>query len=127
MTAKFTFIPPAQNTIIRPLAQAVCIVQGGNPVKYIDTADHKEKEINLNNLYFVDVKTTINGRKTTLDGRTLAFQVRHGKSLQLHVDINDVDIVISKETSVEKAMAQFQKKLAVQQRLMDSKIRASRD
>ena len=124
---KFTFEPVAQNTIIRPLAQAVCIVQGGKPVRYIDTADHKEKEISYNNLYFVDIKTTINGRKTILDGRTLALWARHGKPIRLHVAINDVDVIVSKETTVEKAMAQFQEKYALQQRLerlKEAKIRA---
>ena len=122
MAEKFIFIPVAQNTIIHPLAQAVCIVQGGKPVRYIDTADHKEKEINPNNLYFINIKTTINDRKTNIDGRTLAFQVKHGKPIQLHVEINDIDVVVSKETTVNEAMNQFRRKLALQKRLMSTRM-----
>ena len=40
------FDPVAQNTIVRPMAQAVCLAQGGKPVEYVDTSDQKKKVIN---------------------------------------------------------------------------------
>ena len=33
------FEPVAQNTIVRPMAQAISLARGGEMVEYIDTAD----------------------------------------------------------------------------------------
>ena len=109
MTMKFIFSPVAQNTIIRPLAEAVCMVQGGQPVKYIDTADHKEKQITLQDLSFLSVDVRVNRRAMSMNGDQVAFQARH-KPIQIQVDINDIPVIISNKTTVEAAMAQYRRK-----------------
>ena len=38
----FIFRPVAQNTIIRPLAEAVCMMHGGEETPYVDPTDKKE-------------------------------------------------------------------------------------
>ena len=122
MTLKFIFTPVAQNTIIRPLAEAVCMARGGVPVEYTDTADHKEKKITPESLYFLTLQTSVNGRKTNIDGRTVAFQASY-KPVQIQVNVNDVFVMISPKTTVAGAMAQYQKKWRLQSRLLSQHIR----
>ena len=42
MSSTLIFDPVAQNTIIRPLAEAVCITHVGRMTTYIDIADRKK-------------------------------------------------------------------------------------
>ena len=109
MTLKFVFKPVAQNTIIRPLAEAVCMARGGACVKYTDTADHKEKPVCSENLYSLTLQMKINGSERNIDGRTVAFQAGY-KPVEIHVKINDLTVVISPKTTVVEAMAQYREK-----------------
>ena len=120
--SKFIFTPCAQNTIIRPIAQAICMAQGGKPVEYVDTADHKTKRITLEDLHFVNLQTSVNGRKVNIDGRMVAFQAQYNPA-QIQVNINDVAVMISPKTTVVEAMVQFKRKLHLQNRLLEQKIR----
>jgi len=109
----FIFEPAAQNTVIRPMAQAVCITHGGETTSYIGTADHKEKVITLSDLRHLMLHTTIKGQKLTLDGYEVASMARH-TPLRVRVDVNDVQILVSKETSVTQAMSNFHRKITTQ-------------
>lgn len=109
MTLKFVFKPVAQNTIIRPLAAAVSMARGGACVKYTDTADHKEKVVYSEDLYSLTLQTKINGHERNIDGRTVAFQAAY-KPAEIHVEINDLTVVVSPKTTVVSAMAQYREK-----------------
>ena len=121
MSLKFIFTPVAQNTIIRPMAEAVCMVRGGETVTYVDTADHKEKKITSENLYFLTLQTSVNGKKVDIDGRTVAFQASH-KPAQIQVNVNDVTVMISPKTTVAEAMAQYKRKWRLQSHLLNQNI-----
>jgi len=129
---KVIFEPAAQNTIIRPMAQAVCIAQGGKDVDYIDTADHKKKTVGLENLSFLTVQARINKRDFNLNAYDVAMKAKHEPVL-VQVNVNDVKVLVSPTTTVEQAMAQFHKKLKENQQKMDMlyakacKLRASQN
>lgn len=106
----FVFTPVAQNTIIRPLAQAVCMVRGGETVEYTDTADHQKKTIDSADLYFLNLETKINGRKVDIDGTTVSFQARY-KPARIRVNVNDVVVIVSRKTTVQSAMDQYKRKM----------------
>ena len=42
---RFIFRPVAQNTIIRPMAQAVCLMHGGKETKYVDEDVEKRESL----------------------------------------------------------------------------------
>ena len=112
---KVIFEPVAQNTIIRPIAQAVCLAHGGQLVDYTDTSDHKRKSIDVRDLYFLRLQTTINKRKVDIDAAQIALKAEH-EPILVQVNINDVQVLISQTTTVEQAMIQFYKKLKQQQK-----------
>ena len=109
MTIQFTFKPVAQNTIIRPLAQAVCIMHGGKKTDYIDPTDKQKKSITPKDLWTISLEITKNGKPVTIDGGLAAFQALH-YSAEMKVEINDIPVVITPDTTVTEAMAQFRKK-----------------
>lgn len=105
------FDPPAQNTIIRPLAEAVCISHGGEPTFYVDTSDHKTKVIALEWLHFLTLQTQIDGAGKRIDGYKAALLARHNP-LEIQVNINDIPVLISPKTTVTQAMNQYHRKYA---------------
>ena len=111
MTNQFIFTPVAQNTIIRPLAQAVCIVNGGQETPYVDTADKKDKRITLDNLFWVSLEMTVDGQKKIIDGYQAAFLARH-QPIKIQVNVNDIPVMISPKTTVTQAMNQYKRKYA---------------
>ena len=113
MPQNFIFRPCAQSTIIRPLAEAICMVHGGRPVKYTDPQDNKEKVIGLNQLFWINLETKLNGEEKNIDGRQVAFWARHNGPIQLQVDINDIAVEISAKTTLKQAMAQYQQKYKI--------------
>lgn len=112
---KVIFEPVAQSTIIRPMAQAVCIAHGGQSVDYIDTMDHKQKSIDLHDLHFLTLQAIVNRRKVNIDGYQMAMKAKHEPVL-VQVNANDVQVFISPNTTVEQAMIQFYKKLKLNQK-----------
>jgi len=106
----FVFEPVAQNTVIRPMAQAVCIARGGETVPYTDTATHKEKSVALSDLYFLTLSTKADDRMLTWDGYQVALIAQH-TPVQICVDVNDVQVFITRDTTVEQAMADFHQKI----------------
>lgn len=108
---KVIFTPCAQNTVIRPMAQAICLACGGEPVEYVDTADHKTKTVTLDQLGFLDLKTKVGNREVNIEADLVAFRAHH-EPVQVQVDVNDVEVIIDAKTTVEQAMAQFHQKLA---------------
>ena len=104
------FEPVAQNTVIRPMAQAVCMARGGESIPYIDTADHKEKIITLSDLHFLTLTTKIKGHNQLLDGHQVALAAKK-TPIQIRVDINDIQIFVSRNTTLTQAMADFYQKI----------------
>ena len=107
------FEPVAQNTVIRPMAQAVCMTHGGKDTSYTDTADHKEKTITLSDLYFLTLTTMVKGHNQLLDGHQVALAARK-TPIRIRVDVNDVQIFVSRNTTLTQAMADFQQKISHQ-------------
>ena len=106
---KVIFTPCAQNTIIRPMAQAICLANGGKPVEYVDTADNKRKTVTLDQLYFLDLKTKVKGKDVAVEADLVATHAHH-EPVQVQVNVNDVEVMIDAETTPEQAMAQFYQK-----------------
>ena len=106
-----TYDPVAQETIIRPLAEAVCIVQGGKTITYKDPKNNKEGSVSLNDLYFLRLKNKVNSQDETVDGYLASFWARHNP-LKIQVNVNDIPVLISPETTVTQAMNQFRRKYA---------------
>ncbi len=106
---KVIFTPCAQNTIIRPMAQAICLANGGKPVEYVDTADHKRKTATLDQLHFFDLQTKKDGKVVDV---TVDFVVTraHLEPVQVQVNVNDVEVMIDAKTTPDQAMAQFHQK-----------------
>ena len=104
------FEPPAQNTVIRPMAEAVCIAQAGQTIPYTDTADHKEKSISLSDLHGVTLRANIKGQQQRLDGYEVALRAKE-MPVRIRVDVNDVQVFISEKTTVTQAMNAFYRKI----------------
>ena len=117
MNAQFIFDPVAQNTVIRPLAQAVCMVRGGDDVQYVDTADHKTKTITAHDLYYLTLQLPKNGKKINVDGNLVAFRAQH-EDISIRVNVNDVFVIVSRGTTVDGAMAEFKNKITVHNKKM---------
>ena len=112
---QFIFKPVAQNTIIRPLAQAVCLMHGGEKTAYIDPVDHKEKVITSFDVSYLHFEKMIKGRKVLMDGNQVAFHAKHyPQKTSIKAEINDVDVYIYPKTTVAAAMEQFNQKISKQ-------------
>lgn len=107
---KVIFTPCAQNTVIRPMAQAVCLANGGKPTEYVDTADHKTKTITLDQLSFINLKTKVGNRNVDVEAELVAMRAHH-EPVQVQVNVNDVEVIVNPDTTVEQAMKQFHDKL----------------
>ena len=108
------FNPPAQNTVIRPMAEAVCIVHGGESVQYIDTANHKEKSISLSDLQGLKLQSGIDEEHQSFDGYQMALKAKQ-TPVRICVNVNDVQVFVSRKTTVKQAMADFYRKIASHQ------------
>jgi len=106
---KVIFTPCAQNTIIRPMAQAICLANGGEPVEYVDTADHKKKMVTLDQLYFLDLKAKGKGKDVPVEADLVAMRAHH-EPVQVQVNVNDVEVMIDAKTTPDEAVAQFHQK-----------------
>lgn len=108
---KVIFDPCAQNTIIRPMAQAICIARGGKTVEYVDTADHQKKAITLDQLRFLDLTAVkVDGHDVNFDAYQVALIAQHGEPVQVQVNVNDVEVMVDAKTTPDQAMAQFHQK-----------------
>lgn len=107
---KVIFTPCAQNTIVRPMAQAICLAKGGEPVEYVDTADHKTKTVTLDQLPFLDLKTKVKGKDVNVEADLVALRAHH-EPILVQINVNDVEVMIDANTTVDQAMDQFRKKL----------------
>ncbi|MBR6411975.1 MAG: hypothetical protein IKS41_02295 [Alphaproteobacteria bacterium] len=117
MKYQFIFSPVAQNTIVRPLAQAVCMARGGEPVEYVDTADHKTKTVTSNDISYLTLQVPRKSGNVNVDGTLVAFRAMH-ENVTIRADINDVSVFISRNTTVDGAMGEFQRKIAAYNRKM---------
>ena len=106
---KVIFTPCAQNTIIRPMAQAICLANGGEPVEYVDTADHKRKTVTLDQLHFLDLKTKVKGKDVVVEADLVAIRAHH-EPVVVQVNVNDVEVMVDAKTTPDQAMAQFHQK-----------------
>ena len=110
---RFIFRPVAQNTIIRPMAQAVCLMHGGEETKYVDPTDGKEKVITSSDVSYLRLETMIKGRKFLMDGNQIAFHAKHyPHKASIKTEINDVDVYIYPTTTLASAMEQFRRKIS---------------
>ena len=110
---RFIFRPVAQNTIIRPMAQAVCLMHGGKETKYVDPTDGKEKVITSFDVSYLRLETMVKGRKFLMDGNQVAFHAEHyPQKASIRTEINDVDVYIYPNTTVASAMEQFRRKIS---------------
>ena len=114
---KVIFTPCAQNTIVRPMAQAICLAKGGEPVEYVDTADHKTKTITVHDLYYLTLQLPKNGKKINVDGNLVAFRARC-EDIAIRVNVNDVFVMVSRDTTVNGAMTEFKRKIAAHNKKM---------
>ena len=106
------FRPVAQNTIIRPIAQAVCMMNGGQNTKYVDPTDKKEKVIVDSDVAYLSLEARINGHKVPMYGYDVVFHTSHFPDQSyIKAEINDVFVYIRRSTTVEAAMKQFRKKI----------------
>ena len=113
---EFVFRPVAQNTIIRPVAQAVCLMHGGADTSYIDPTDNQKKVITSFDVSSLSLEAVINGRKVLMNGYDVTFHSAHyPQNSRIKAEINDVNVYIYHNTTVDEAMAQFYKKLYRQQ------------
>ena len=119
------FEPVAQNTIVRPMAQAISLARGGETVPYIDTADKKKKAVGMSDLSLMRLRAKIHGLETPMEANLVAFKARH-EGIQVRVLVNDVVVNITAETTLDQAMAQFRKKLARQERIMEARATRQR-
>ena len=119
----FVFRPVAQNTIIRPLAEAVCMMHGGEEIPYTDPTDKKEKRITFEHLHMISgLEIITHGRKVPVSGDLIAFQARHDpEKTKLKVEINDVFVDIAPCTTVIGALGQFHRKLKLKNK-MDARL-----
>jgi len=117
MKTQFIFTPVAQNTIVRPVAQAICIARGGEDVEYVDTADHKTKTITANDLYFLTLQLHRKDKKIAVDGGLVAFRAQH-ENISIRININDVFVTVSRISTVDGTMAQFRRKMDAYNRKM---------
>ena len=101
------FRPVAQNTVIRPMAEAVCIAHGGETVTYTDTSDHKEKKVSLSDLRRLMLQSN---DEQILDAYQVALKARQTPVL-VRVEANDVHVLVSKQTSLAQAMTIFKQKI----------------
>lgn len=106
---KVIFTPCAQNTIIRPLAQAICLANGGEPVEYIDTADHKKKTVSLEQLHFLNLEVKVKNKNVNVEAGLVALRARH-EPVQVQVNVNDVEVMVDAKTTPDQALAQFHQK-----------------
>ncbi len=107
------FEPVAQNTVVRPIAQAISLARGGAMVNYIDTSDKKRKAVDQQDLMWLDLKTNINGKQVPIKTDLVTFRAKHD-SVEVLVLVNDITVKVTSQTTVHQAMNQFYKKLAVQ-------------
>ena len=109
----FIFRPVAQNTIIRPLAEAVCMMHGGDDTPYVDPTDKKEKCITYDKLgTIIGLETIVNGKNRPVNGDLVAFHAKHcPEKTTMKVEINDVFVNVTTATTVEGALSQFYRKL----------------
>ena len=121
MKRQFIFTPVAQNTIIRPLAQAVCLARGGEDVSYVDTADHKTKVITSYDLSCLPLHILKKGKKVNVEGQMVAFRARY-EDISIRVNINDVFVTVTRNTTVDDSMAEFQRKIAAYNKKMLSLV-----
>ena len=125
---QFIFRPVAQNTIIRPMAQAVCLMHGGEETKYVDPTDGKEKVVTSFDGSYLHLESTVKGRKVLMDGNQVAFHAKHyPQKTSIKAEINDVDIYIYPTTTVEAAMEQFRRKINQQKALVIPNTSRQRD
>ena len=110
------FEPVAQNTIIRPMAQAVSLARGGEKVTYIDTADKKEKAVGEGDLAWLNLRTEVKGRQVPVEANLVTLRAKQDP-IQVLVLVNDVVVKVTSKTTVQQAMAQFHKKYAAQNRI----------
>ena len=100
--------PVAQDTVTRPMAQAICLARGGEPVKYTNRGQEKvlfwdeQMALEIGPLERAD-----NGEKVT---PKQAVQMARSGDIQVRVDANDVQVLITRKTTVEQAIAQFKQK-----------------
>ena len=110
------FEPVAQNTIIRPMAQAVSLARGGEKVTYIDTADKKEKAVGEGDLAWLNLRSEVKGRQVPVEANLVTLRAKQ-EPIQVLVLVNDVVVKVTSKTTVQQAMAQFHKKYATQNRI----------
>ena len=104
------FRPVAQNTVVRPMAEAVCIAHGGETVPYTDTCDHKEKKVSLSDLHHLTIQSNDDDEQR-LDAYQVALKARQTPVL-VRVEANDVKVLVSKQTTLAQAMAIFKQEIA---------------
>ena len=105
----FIYNPPAQDTVVQPLAEAVCLARGCQAVLYFYRG--QEGYATLNDQLALRVgmlQRADNGEKVS--PREVA-QIAQNQPIQIRVDVNDVHVIISAKTTVEQAMKQFKRKL----------------
>ena len=112
MTHKATIIfePEAQDSIIYPIAQAVCIARGGIPTKYIDQVNKTKRYITIHNLHSLNLKVQSNGKYIPLNAYEVTLKAKE-QPLKIHLKINDIQILISKNSDPQQVLKKFKRTL----------------
>ena len=117
MDMEIYWAPCAQSTITRPMAEAISLARGGMPVQYFDTQCRKEKEVNAYDLHMLNLdEVKVDGKESPMRGDEAAILARHADKVCVKLQINDVIVEISKETTIDEAVKQYKDKLLLRYR-----------
>ena len=108
-TTIFIYNPPAQDTVVKPLAEAICLARGGQTVLY--SCNGQEGFVTFNDQLAFRVgmlKRADNGEEVNPQQVALMAQKQ---PVRIRVDVNDVHVMVSSETTIEQAMAQLRRKI----------------
>jgi len=111
MKLEINYTPCARPSITRTMAEAISLIHGGKPVQYFDTQYKQQKEVNAYHLHMLDLDDVkIDGDKVRMQGYAAAVLARHVDDVKMNVLVNDITVSITKETTVDAAMAQYMNK-----------------
>lgn len=104
------FEPEAQDSIIHPIAQAVCIARGGLPTKYVDSVNKTQRYITIHDLHFLNLKVRSNGKYIPLNASQVILKAKE-QPLKIRLKINDVQLLISKNSDPQQVLKNFKRML----------------
>ena len=124
------FEPDNGLSIACGLAQAVCMARGGAEVVYEDPNDHKKRTLAEDDLPLWKQLETQNpkhpvtrvfcAREITAGSVVAVAQLF---PVKIHVNLNEVDVVVEAKTTVEQAVDQYRQKLEQKNQKLEQQIK----